>query len=121
MNSLLGKKILWVKSKSSQFLCEITNIDSGIRVAELQLTDLETNSIILSILVSKVDRNHPERKVLDQCILIDSPKGSEPTPSSLKAIKKKIVSCMSAEVDAFQIEEYQFTSLKSLINNLNNE
>lgn len=112
---------MWVKSKSSQFLCEITNIDYGIRVAEIELTDLTSNSSVLSILVSKVDRNHPERKILDQCYLIDTNDNSTISITSVKVCKGKVLSCMSAGIDAFQIEGYQFTSLKSLIDTINGE
>jgi hypothetical protein len=77
LNSLIGKEILWVRSSTKQFLCTISDIEMGRRVSEIKISESDVDLLVLSILVSRVDNNHPERKSLDQCLIVTS-KNSRP-------------------------------------------
>ena len=119
MNSLIGKEILWVRSSTKQFLCTISDIEMGRRVSEIKISESDNDLPVLSILVSRVDNNHPERKWLDQCLLVSSKKNQQIDQLQISKNKSKIHKCYTTGVQAFEIDGLSFKSLKSAIDSLN--
>lgn len=119
MNSLIGKKILWVRSSTKQILCTISDIEMGRRVSEITISDSQSELPVLSFLVSRVDNNHPEKKCLDQCLLVKDMKGHSFQQLQIPKNKSTIHRCYSTGVQAFEIDNLSFKSLKSEIDRLN--
>ncbi len=119
LNSLIGTEILWVRSSTKQSLCAISDVEMGRRVSEIKISDSNNNSPVLEFLVSRVDHNHPEKKWLDECVIVFRKENRPITQALLSSKKASIWSCLNAGVDAFDIDDFSFVTLKSEINRLN--
>jgi len=119
LNSLIGTEVLWVRSSTNQRLCIVSGVELGRRVSEINISDADSGDSVLSILVSRVDNNHPERKLLEEFVIVSNVSRRPIPASKIVSLRATIWDCISKGMARFEVNDLGFNSLTNEVNRIN--